>query len=142
MESDRGIISDAHLDAGEDELAADEATVFFVRLEACARALHTHGENISTCQRMDGARVARGKENPKPKTQNQKPKTKNHTPKTTHLQDEEEVDVWHRAAGGVLGVATQVEGGGILIGRNVHHSAFSLADILFSQSDEEEVGQH
>jgi hypothetical protein len=39
------------------------------------------------------------------------------------------------------GVAMHVEGDSLLIGRHVHHSAFSLPDIYFSQSDEEEVGQ-
>jgi hypothetical protein len=39
-------------------------------------------------------------------------------------------------------VAMQVEGGSLLIGRHIHHSAFSLADRHFSQSDEEEVGQY
>jgi hypothetical protein len=41
----------------------------------------------------------------------------------------------------VLAVAMQVEGDSLLIGRHMHHSAFSLADIPSSQSDEEEVGQ-
>jgi hypothetical protein len=40
-----------------------------------------------------------------------------------------------------LVVAMQVEGDSLLIGRHIHHSAFSLADGSFSQSDEEEVGQ-
>jgi hypothetical protein len=35
----------------------------------------------------------------------------------------------------------QVEGDSLLIGRHIHHSAFSLADTYFSQSDEEDVGQ-
>jgi hypothetical protein len=39
------------------------------------------------------------------------------------------------------GVAMQVEGDSLLIGRHINHSAFSLADRYFSQSDEEEVGQ-
>jgi hypothetical protein len=38
-------------------------------------------------------------------------------------------------------VAMHVEGYRLLIGRHIHHSAFSLADIHYSQSDEEEVGQ-
>jgi hypothetical protein len=33
----------------------------------------------------------------------------------------------------------QVEGDSLLIGRHIHHSAFSLVDRSFSQSDEEEV---
>jgi hypothetical protein len=36
-------------------------------------------------------------------------------------------------------VAMQVEGDSLLIGRHIHHSAFPLADMYFSQSDEEEV---
>jgi hypothetical protein len=39
------------------------------------------------------------------------------------------------------GVAMHVEGDSLLIGRHVHHTAFSLADTHSSQSDEEEVGQ-
>jgi hypothetical protein len=39
------------------------------------------------------------------------------------------------------GVAMHVEGDSLLIGRHMHHSAFSLADGSSSQSDEEEVGQ-
>jgi uncharacterized protein YhfF len=38
-------------------------------------------------------------------------------------------------------VAMQVEGDSLLIGRHIHHSAFSLADRSSSHSDEEEVGQ-
>jgi hypothetical protein len=38
-------------------------------------------------------------------------------------------------------VAAHVEGDSLLIGRHIRHSAFSLANIHFSQSDEDEVGQ-
>jgi hypothetical protein len=38
-------------------------------------------------------------------------------------------------------VAMHVEGDSLLIGRHMHHSAFSLAGRYFSQSDEEAVGQ-
>jgi hypothetical protein len=47
----------------------------------------------------------------------------------------------HRLPVRIRGVAMQVEGDSLLIGRHIHHSAFSLADRYFSQSDEEEVGQ-
>jgi hypothetical protein len=40
-----------------------------------------------------------------------------------------------------LSVAMHVEEDSLLIGRHIHHSAFSLADKYFSQSDEDEVGQ-
>jgi hypothetical protein len=44
---------------------------------------------------------------------------------------------------GVLhGVAMQVEGDSLLIGRHIQYSAFSLADRSFSQSYEEEVDLH
>jgi hypothetical protein len=38
-------------------------------------------------------------------------------------------------------VAMQVEGDSLLMGRHIHHPAFSLVARSFSQPDEEEVGQ-
>jgi hypothetical protein len=40
------------------------------------------------------------------------------------------------SAEAALVVATQVEGYSLVIGRHIHHSAFPLADVSSSQSDE------